>query len=148
MLTQVSFEECRPLLSKLWPLDYQMFDNIHGRIWFQGNEYALMDLRFFLWMEDGIALATTHLYTTGFGQLRVRGTFVDPECRKKGIAQQLVLGAIAQFENCHLAYTFPRSGTEQFYKRLGFKIITEAAPSIESVHGYAYAEKPLLPRTI
>ena len=140
MVKLATFAECRPLLGQLWPSGFDFIDNIHGMIHYAGTEYRNMKLQHFLWIQEGQAVGTTHCYTTGFGLVRVRGTYFIPTTRGKGWAKVLVQTALSHFSDCHMAYTFPRTGTEQFYQSLGFSIRDWPSPSFESKHGYGYAE--------
>lgn len=147
MLTEVSFADAKIILNKLWPLGYEFFDNIHAQVLFNGREAVThLKPRYFAWREQNQIVGTTHCYRTGYGRVRVRGTFFDESCRGKGFAQMLVLGALANFSDCHEAYTFPRTGTERFYQNIGFLPKAPPGPSSESRHGFSYAEKALRTR--
>lgn len=122
-----SYDECLPLLKKLWPDKEPIMpiDNTLGRIKFFGKDYALIKPKYFIGIIEDVPVACTHAYITAPDELRIRGTFCEPTFRKTGIAGQLVNMALRSFPQCKIAYTFPRSGVEGFYARLGFTVEPE-----------------------
>lgn len=138
-----SYTECFPLLKKLWP-DKEIImpiDNTLGKIKFFGKDYKLIKPRYFVAILDNVPVACTHAYLTAPDEVRIRGTFCEPQFRKTGVARELVNMAIANFPECSLAYTFPRTGVEGFYAQLGFTISNETWPTIYK--GVSYAWKVL-----
>jgi GNAT superfamily N-acetyltransferase len=131
------------LLKKLWPDKEPILpiDNTLGRIKFFGKEYSLIKPVYFIALLENTPIACTHAYLTADDEVRIRGTFCEPDYRKTGIAGQLVNLAIAEFPKCKLAYTFPRFGVEGFYARLDFTIEPERWPSV--YNGVSYAWKKI-----
>lgn len=145
MLEVVSFSECVPLLQKLWPEaeKVQPIDNLAGLIEYAGNEYHLIKPKYFLWFEGDIPVGTVHLYNCGAGRVRVRGSWIQPELRGRGIGAAMLREAMAHFPEAKLFFTFCREGSESFYKSLGFVIKEKMRYAATYRHGYVYAEKRL-----
>jgi len=138
-----SYDECLPLMKQLWP-DKEIImpiDNTLGKIKFFGEEYNLIKPKYFIALFDNTPIACTHAYLTSPDEVRIRGTYCNPDFRKTGVAGRLVDMAIACFPECNLAYTFPRVGVEGFYARIGFTINPERWPTIYK--GISYAWKKL-----
>ena len=135
-----SYKECLPLLQKLWPDKEPIMpiDNTLGKIKFFGKDYELIKPKYFVALLEGVPVACTHAYLTAHAEVRIRGTFCEPELRKTGIAGKLVNMAIEHFPECTLAYTFPRVGVEGFYAQLGFTISNHRWPYIYKGVSYAY----------
>lgn len=145
MIVETDFDGSLPLLRVLWA-DHPIIapiDNTGGMILYPADQWHRIRPRYFLWMDDGEAVGCSHAYNTGNGHVRIRGTYVAESYRKRDIAIRLVRHAMAQFstEN-HMAYTFPRKGTEGFYARLGF--VTKMLPR-QGPHSFSFATAPLLP---
>lgn len=141
--SEVSFEDTIPLLRKLWPdkVPTPRFDDTLKRI---KVAKSTIQPTFLIHAIDGIPVGTTHAYRTGDGEVRIRGTYVEPEYRRTSIARDLVLEVLKMFPDCHTAYTYPRVGSEQFYQSLGFEIT--GGPH-QIYKGIYEAEKPLRPKT-
>lgn len=140
ILRESSYDECLPLLKKLWPNKEPIppIDNTLGKIKFVGKDYNLIKPKFFIAILDGTAIACTHAYLTAPDEVRIRGTFCEPVYRKTGVAGKLVNMAIEAFPGCTLAYTFPRFGVEGFYAKLGFTVDPGRWPDIYKGVSYAW----------
>lgn len=123
MIREISFEEARPLLNKLWP-DNQVIDpidNTAGLIGYPGNQYDQIRLRFLGCFDGDRLVATSHFYNTSPTAVRMRGTYCEPDYRKKGISRQLFEKGQELFPESRCFYTFGRKSSEGFYITLGFE---------------------------
>ena len=134
---------CWPLLQKLWPDKAVILpiDNTLGKIRWTGRQYSNIKVRYWLATYNDCPIACTTAYQTWNDELRIRGTYCDPEFRRTGAAASCVTAALTAFDNIRLAYTFPRMGVEGFYQSLGFTIGPERWPNIYK--GVAFAWKSL-----
>jgi hypothetical protein len=138
-VSEVDYEDCVPLLRKLWPdkVPTPRFDDTLKRI---KVPKSTLKPTFLIHAINGIPVGTTHAYRTGDGEVRIRGTYVEPEYRRTSIASDLVLEVLKLFPDCHTAYTYPRVGSEQFYQSLGFEITGGPFPIYKGIYE---AEKSL-----
>lgn len=132
---EVNFEECIPLLKRLWqtrPID--TLDGLKSIT----IPLSKIDQRFFIYYDKGNPIGTTHCYLSGDGWVRMRGTWVHEKARRQGVANALFeeVKNYAVLNRCETIYTYPRIGSEKFYTALGF-IITGAPFAENSNFKYA-----------
>ena len=134
MIKEVSFEECTPLLSKLWSLSrvIRPIDNFGGLLMYPGNEIANLNAKYFVYYQNDVGVGTTHSYLIDPDTLRIRGTWVSPDLQNSGIGRQLVEHAIRQYPAIKQVVTFPRGGAEKFYESVGFKVRRTSVKTLAS----------------
>lgn len=143
LIKESSYAECLPLMQELWPDKEPVppIDNTLGKIKFWGSDYQLMKPRYIIALDDeGTPFGCTHAYRTAPDELRIRGTYCKPDNRYSGVASAMVNQAIALFPECKLIYTFPRTGVEGFYAKLGFTISEHRWPGIYKGVSYAFKQ--------
>lgn len=140
-IKESSYTECYALMQELWPdkVPVPPIDNTLGMIQYTGLEYSLIKPRYMIAIDEfGKAFACTHAYKTGLGQLRIRGTYCQPQQRTNRIAGTLINAVIDLFPDCDYIYTFPRFGSEGFYNKIGFTISEQSWPQIYQGIRFAY----------
>jgi GNAT superfamily N-acetyltransferase len=129
-IRQTSFEENLPLLRRLWPAPGQIISPVDGLSTFT-IPLSEVSVKFFTYYDNGNPVGTTHVYNLGDGRWRLRGTWVYESYRNQKIASKLFNRVLSyvKSENGVSIETFPRLGTEDFYKYLGFTV--SESPFIE-----------------
>ena len=123
MIREISFQEAKPLLNKLWP-DNEVIDpidNTAGLVGYPGHRYDEIRLVFLGYFDDERLIATTHFYNTSPTAVRMRGTYCEPEHRNKGLGKRLFEKGVELFPHSQCIYTFGRKSSEGFYNTLGFE---------------------------
>ena len=140
MIRNSSFSECLPKLNILWPKrNIAPIDNHAGLIEFSGDEIYKTAPKYYVYELNNSIVGTTHAYWIGIDKLRLRGTWVDPSFRKRGIGRQLINQIITDFSDATEIITFPREGTEKFYQSLGFEILSNAVSTLNSKNNSGWA---------
>lgn len=102
------------------------------------------------WVEDHIIRGVVSGHQTRQRAFRVRGLWVEEDCRRQGVAKQLihVLESWAAQRGCQKLWTFPRVSSERAYQRLGFQILHKVEGLEFGPHSLAVkmlANQPLAP---
>ena len=127
--------------TKLWPNRTSAIETHSAMTWpFEGNPESI-DMNIFnypatfwgAYLDDKLVGVNSGHKTTD-EQYRSRGIWVDPEYRKRGVAQMLFLLTAhqAKIEGCELLWSIPRKTALPAYTKFGFEtvgdyIITETS---------------------
>ena len=127
--------------TKLWPNRTSAIETHSAMTWpFEGNPESI-DMNIFnypatfwgVYLDDKLVGVNSGHKTTD-EQYRSRGIWVDPEYRKRGVAQMLFLLTAhqAKIEGCELLWSIPRKTALPAYTKFGFEtvgdyIITETS---------------------
>lgn len=127
--------------TKLWPNRTSAIETHSAMTWpFEGNPESI-DMNIFnypatfwgVYLDDKLVGINSGHKTTD-EQYRSRGIWVDPEYRKRGVAQMLFLLTAhqAKIEGCELLWSIPRKTALPAYTKFGFEtvgdyIITETS---------------------
>lgn len=127
--------------TKLWPNRTSAIETHSAMTWpFEGNPESI-DMNIFnypatFWGAylDNKLVGVNSGHKTTDEQYRSRGIWVDPEYRKRGVAQMLFLLTAhqAKIEGCELLWSIPRKTALPAYTKFGFEtvgdyIITETS---------------------
>lgn len=140
--TKISFEDILPIWeNKLWPNRESAIEGISAMTWpYEGNPDPI-DMKIFdyqptfygVFMDNKLVGVNSGHRTTDT-QYRSRGIWVDPDYRKKGIAQLLFVLTEhqARIEKCEMMWSIPRKTALAAYTKFGFTtvgdfIVTETA---------------------
>ena len=140
--TKISFEDILPIWeNKLWPNRESAIEGISAMTWpYEGNPDPI-DMKIFdyqptfygVFMDNKLVGVNSGHRTTDT-QYRSRGIWVDPDYRKKGIAQLLFVLTEhqARIEKCEMMWSIPRKTALTAYTKFGFTtvgdfIVTETA---------------------
>lgn len=127
--------------TKLWPNRTSAIETHSAMTWpFEGNPESI-DMNIFnypatfwgAYLDDKLVGVNSGHKTTD-EQYRSRGIWVDPEYRKRGVAQMLFLMTAhqAKVEGCEMLWSIPRKTALPAYTKFGFEtvgdyIITETS---------------------
>lgn len=127
--------------TKLWPNRTSAIETHSAMTWpFEGNPESI-DMNIFnypatfwgVYLDDKLVGVNSGHKTTD-EQYRSRGIWVDPEYRKRGVAQMLFLMTAhqAKVEGCEMLWSIPRKTALPAYTKFGFEtvgdyIITETS---------------------
>ena len=140
--TKISFEDILPIWeNKLWPNRESAIEGVSAMTWpYEGNPDPI-DMNIFEYQPtfygvymDNKLVGVNSGHKTSDTQYRSRGIWVDPEYRKKGVAQLLFVLTEhqARIEKCEMLWSIPRKTALTAYTKFGFTtvgdfIITETA---------------------
>jgi GNAT superfamily N-acetyltransferase len=140
--TKISFEDILPIWeNKLWPNRESAIEGVSAMTWpYEGNPDPI-DMNIFDYQPtfygvyiDNKLVGVNSGHRTSDAQYRSRGIWVDPEYRKKGVAQLLFVLTEhqARIEQCEMLWSIPRKTALTAYTKFGFTtvgdfIITETA---------------------
>ena len=127
--------------TKLWPSRTSAIESHSAMTWpFEGNPDSIdMDIfnypaTFWGVYLDNKLLGVNSGHKTTDEQYRSRGIWVNPEYRKRGVAQMLFLMTAhqAKIEGCEMLWSIPRKTALPAYTKFGFEtvgdyIITETS---------------------
>ena len=142
MIERLNFKTVESIWStKLWPNRTSAIETHSAMTWpFEGNPESI-DMNIFnypatfwgVYLDDKLVGVNSGHKTTD-EQYRSRGIWVDPEYRKRGVAQMLFLLTAhqAKIEGCELLWSIPRKTALPAYTKFGFEtvgdyIITETS---------------------
>jgi len=133
VIERLTFEEILTIWqSKLWPNRQSKIESHSAMTWpFEGDpgEY---DMRVFdypatFWgiKIDNKLVGVNSGHKTSDRQYRSRGIWVDPDYRKRGIAQNLFNMTLhqAQLEKCEMIWSIPRKTALPAYEKFGFSTV-------------------------
>ncbi len=140
--TKISFEDILPIWeNKLWPNRESAIEGISAMTWpYEGNPDPI-DMKIFdyqptfygVFMDNKLVGVNSGHRTTDT-QYRSRGIWVDPDYRKRGVAQLLFVLTEhqARIEKCEMMWSIPRKTALTAYTKFGFTtvgdfIVTETA---------------------
>lgn len=140
--TKISFEDILPIWeNKLWPNRESAIEGISAMTWpYEGNPDPI-DMKIFdyqptfygVFMDNKLVGVNSGHRTTDT-QYRSRGIWVDPDYRKRGVAQLLFVLTEhqARIEKCEMMWSIPRKTALAAYTKFGFTtvgdfIVTETA---------------------
>ncbi len=140
--TKISFEDILPIWeNKLWPNRESAIEGVSAMTWpYEGNPEPI-DMNIFdyqptfygVFMDNKLVGVNSGHRTTDT-QYRSRGIWVDPDYRKRGVAQLLFVLTEhqARIEKCEMMWSIPRKTALTAYTKFGFTtvgdfIVTETA---------------------
>lgn len=137
-IRRASFQECLPLLKRLWPHNSEIYpiENTAGTITYKGAEFTKIQVSYVAFELESALLATTHIYNVSDEELRIRGTYVHPQLRGKNIGKMLVEYCLQDFRQFQFIHTFAREGTQGFYEKMGLRECEKMRYSEGNPHGY------------
>ena len=140
--TKISFEDILPIWeNKLWPNRESAIEGVSAMTWpYEGNPEPI-DMNIFDYQPtfygvfmDNKLLGVNSGHRTTDTQYRSRGIWVDPDYRKRGVAQLLFVLTEhqARIEKCEMMWSIPRKTALTAYTKFGFTtvgdfIVTETA---------------------
>tara|TARA_Y100001972_G_C7619945_1_gene310876 strand:+ start:569 stop:1030 length:462 start_codon:yes stop_codon:yes gene_type:complete len=140
--TKISFEDILPIWeNKLWPNRESAIEGISAMTWpYEGNPEPI-DMNIFEYQPtfygvfmDNKLIGVNSGHRTTDTQYRSRGIWVDPDYRKRGVAQLLFVLTEhqARIEKCEMMWSIPRKTALTAYTKFGFTtvgdfIVTETA---------------------
>ena len=118
--------------TKLWPNRTSAIETHSAMTWpFEGNPESI-DMNIFnypatfwgVYLDDKLVGVNSGHKTTD-EQYRSRGIWVDPEYRKRGVAQMLFLMTAhqAKVEGCEMLWSIPRKIALPAYTKFGFQTV-------------------------
>ena len=118
--------------TKLWPNRTSAIETHSAMTWpFEGNPESI-DMNIFnypatfwgVYLDDKLVGVNSGHKTTD-EQYRSRGIWVDPEYRKRGVAQMLFLMTAhqAKVEGCEMLWSIPRKIALPAYTKFGFETV-------------------------
>lgn len=140
--TKISFEDILPIWeNKLWPNRESAIEGVSAMTWpYEGNpepiDMSIFDYQptFYGVFMDNKLIGVNSGHRTTDTQYRSRGIWVDPDYRKRGVAQLLFVLTEhqARIEKCEMMWSIPRKTALTAYTKFGFTtvgdfIVTETA---------------------
>ena len=140
--TKISFEDILPIWeNKLWPNRESAIEGVSAMTWpYEGNpdpiDMNIFDYQptFYGVFMDNKLVGVNSGHRTTDTQYRSRGIWVDPDYRKRGVAQLLFVLTEhqARIEKCEMMWSIPRKTALTAYTNFGFTtvgdfIVTETA---------------------
>lgn len=140
--TKISFEDILPIWeNKLWPNRESAIEGVSAMTWpYEGNpdpiDMNIFDYQptFYGVFMDNKLVGVNSGHRTTDTQYRSRGIWVDPDYRKRGVAQLLFVLTEhqARIEKCEMMWSIPRKTALTAYTKFGFTtvgdfIVTETA---------------------
>tara|TARA_B100000212_G_C27331839_1_gene515008 strand:+ start:793 stop:1254 length:462 start_codon:yes stop_codon:yes gene_type:complete len=140
--TKISFEDILPIWeNKLWPNRESAIEGVSAMTWpYEGNpdpiDMNIFDYQptFYGVFMDNKLVGVNSGHRTTDTQYRSRGIWVDPDYRKRGVAQLLFVLTEhqARIEECEMMWSIPRKTALTAYTKFGFTtvgdfIVTETA---------------------
>lgn len=116
----------------LWPNRTSTIETHSAMTWpFQGNpeqyDMKVFDYPATFWgvYLDNKLVGVNSGHKTTDEQYRSRGIWVDPEYRKRGVAQMLFIMTAhqAKFEGCEMLWSIPRKTALPAYTKFGFETV-------------------------
>ena len=128
--TKISFEDILPIWeNKLWPNRESAIEGISAMTWpYEGNPEPI-DMNIFEYQPtfygvfmDNKLIGVNSGHRTTDTQYRSRGIWVDPDYRKRGVAQLLFVLTEhqARIEKCEMMWSIPRKTALTAYTKFGF----------------------------
>jgi len=132
-IERLNFEKIKSIWqTKLWPNRTSAIETHSAMTWpFEGNPDPInMDIfnypaTFWGAYLDNKLVGVNSGHKTTDKQYRSRGVWVDPEYRKRGVAQMLFLMTAhqAKVEGCEMLWSIPRKTALPAYTKFGFKTV-------------------------
>lgn len=132
-IERLNFEKIKSIWqTKLWPNRTSAIETHSAMTWpFEGNPDPInMDIfnypaTFWGAYLDNKLVGVNSGHKTTDKQYRSRGVWVDPEYRKRGVAQMLFLMTAhqAKVEGCEMLWSIPRKTALPAYTKFGFETV-------------------------
>lgn len=132
-IERLNFEKIKSIWqTKLWPNRTSAIETHSAMTWpFEGNPDPInMDIfnypaSFWGAYLDNKLVGVNSGHKTTDKQYRSRGVWVDPEYRKRGVAQMLFLMTAhqAKVEGCEMLWSIPRKTALPAYTKFGFETV-------------------------
>ncbi len=149
---QITFEQILPIWQhKLWPNRVSPIETHSAMTWSSSHPNQPYDMNVFTYpvyffgifdQDKLVAVNSGHLTTQQ--EYRSRGLWVDPDYRKMGLAQRILLATIdqAKKEGAEMIWSIPRLTALPAYERAGFKtvgdIVDEGVEFGPNIYCYLY----------
>jgi len=138
--------------NKLWPNRNSAIETHSAMTWpFEGNPESI-DMKIFNYTAtfwgaylDNKLVGVNSGHRTTDEQYRSRGIWVDPDYRKRGVAQMLFLMTAhqAKVEGCEMLWSIPRKTALPAYTKFGFETVGDYIVT-ETSEANIYVRRSLL----